>query len=75
MTFTFCVIFGLDDAITRLNFIYGLNEYSNLSISRSSFNKTFDVAIKARLIAQNNEFPFTLVLYSSLTIDSSLDDD
>ena len=35
--------FGLDDAITRLNFIYGLNEYSNLSISRSSYNKTFDL--------------------------------
>jgi hypothetical protein len=67
--------FGLDDAITRLNFIYGLNDYSNLSISRSSYNKTFDVALKARLIAQNNEFPFTLVLYSSLTIDSSLDDE
>jgi hypothetical protein len=62
--------FGLDDAITRLNFIYGLNDYSNLSISRSSYNKTFDVALKVRLIAQNNEFPFTLVLYSSLTIDS-----
>lgn len=65
--------FGLDDAITRLNFIYGLNDYSNFSFSRSSYNKTYDIAYKARLISQNNEFPFTLVLYSSLTIDSSIE--
>ena len=29
--------FGLDDAVTRLNFIYGLNSFSNLSFSRTSY--------------------------------------
>ena len=34
--------FGLDDAVTRLNFIYGLNSFSNISFSRTSYKKTFD---------------------------------
>ena len=32
--------FGLDDAVTRLNFIYGLTDWLNVSVSRSSFEKT-----------------------------------
>ena len=33
--------FGLDQAVTRLNFIYGITDGINLGISRSSFQKTY----------------------------------
>ena len=64
--------FGLDDAVTRLNFIYGLNSFSNISFSRTSYKKIYDVGLKSRLIPQTENFPVTLVFYSSITLDSSL---
>tara|TARA_Y100000385_G_scaffold285093_1_gene344366 strand:+ start:413 stop:1264 length:852 start_codon:yes stop_codon:yes gene_type:complete len=65
--------FGLDDAVTRLNFIYGLNSFSNISFSRTSYKKIFDLGFKSRLIKQSENFPFTLVYYCSITLDSSLE--
>ena len=64
--------FGLDEAVTRLNFIYGLNSFTNVSFSRTTYKKTFDIGIKTRLAAQTENFPVTMVLYSSTTLDSSL---
>ena len=65
--------FGLDDAITRLNFIYGINDYSNLSISRTTFKKTYDLGYKSKLISQSESYPITVVFYFSATLDSSLE--
>ena len=67
--------FGLDDAITRLNFIYGINDYSNLSISRTTFKKTYDLGYKSKLISQSESYPITVVFYFSATLDSSLDEE
>ena len=67
--------FGLDDAITRLNFIYGINDYSNLSISRTTFKKTYDLGYKSRLISQSETYPITVVFYFSATLDSSLEEE
>ena len=68
--------FGLDQAVTRLNFIYGLSDFMNISISRSSFQKTYEGALKYRLIGQKKEgFPLTIVGYNSLTINTDLDED
>ncbi|MDJ0645368.1 MAG: DUF5777 family beta-barrel protein [Flavobacteriaceae bacterium] len=68
--------FGLDQAVTRLNFIYGLTDWLNVSVSRSSFNKTYEGALKYRLIRQKkNDFPVTLVGYNSVTINTSLDEE
>ena len=65
-------LFGLDEAVTRLNFIYGLNSFSNISFSRTSLNQVFDLGFKFRLLPQTENFPVTLVFYSSTTLDSSL---
>jgi len=66
--------FGLDDAVTRLNFIYGLSDNFNISLSRSSFQKIYEGAIKYNLIKQqDNGFPFTLVGYNSILINTALD--
>jgi hypothetical protein len=68
--------FGLDDAVTRLNFIYGLSDGFNVSISRSSFQKIYESAIKYRIARQmDNGFPFTIVGYHSLLINSALEKD
>ncbi|WP_274475727.1 DUF5777 family beta-barrel protein [Mangrovimonas aestuarii] len=68
--------FGLDDALTRLNFIYGICDGFNISLSRSSYQKTYEGALKYRLLTQEDgEFPFTVVGYNSLTINTALEKD
>ena len=72
----FDTFFGLDDAVTRLNFIYGLSDAINISVSRSSYQKIYQGAIKYRLVRQkNNGFPFTLVGYNAILINSGLEKD
>lgn len=67
--------FGLDDAVTRLNFVYGLSDAVNISVSRSSFQKIYESAVKYRLYRQQeNGFPFTIVGYNSILINSALDE-
>ena len=66
--------FGLDDAVTRLNFIYGLTDNLNISVSRSSFQKIYEASIKYKLARQqDNGFPFTVVGYNSAFINTALD--
>ncbi len=68
--------FGLDDAVTRLNFVYGLSEGVNIGVSRSSFNKTYQTSIKYRLLRQvKNGFPFTIVGYNEILINTGLEKD
>ncbi len=66
--------FGLDFANTRLHFIYGFSDGFNLSIARSSFNKTYDVSGKYRFVQQNEKFPVTVVGYSQIAFNTLLDE-
>lgn len=67
-------LFGLDQASTRIQFIYGLTKAINISFSRSKFGKTYDLATKYRLKAQQkNGFPFSVVGYNLIAIDTELD--
>ncbi len=66
--------FGLDDAVTRLNFIYGISDGFNIGVSRSSYQKIYEGSLKYRLVnQQKNGFPFTVVGYNSLMINTALD--
>ncbi|OEK07712.1 hypothetical protein A8C32_16800 [Flavivirga aquatica] len=68
--------FGLDDAVTRLNFVYGINDRLNIGLSRSSFLKTYQGSIKYRLFRQQgNGFPFTIVSFNSVLINTALEKD
>ncbi len=70
----FDTFLGLDDAVTRLNFIYGISDKVNISVSRSSFQKIYEGAIKFELIRQKeNGFPLTVVSYNSALINTALD--
>ncbi len=67
--------FGLDQAVTRLNFIYGISDGINIGVSRSSFLKTYESSLKLRLIRQKkNGFPFAIVGFGTLLINGALDD-
>ncbi len=67
--------FGLDQAVTRLNFIYGISDGINIGVSRSSFEKTYEASLKLRLLRQQKSgFPFTVVLFNSLLINTALDE-
>lgn len=67
--------FGLDDAVTRINFVYGLSNNLNIGVSRSSYQKIYETSIKYRLIRQEkNGFPFTIVSYNSFLINTALDE-
>ena len=69
-------LFGLDEAVTHLNFVYGLSDNINISASRSSNQKIYEVATKFRLVNQlAGKIPFTVVGYTSVLANTSLDTD
>ncbi|WP_460219581.1 DUF5777 family beta-barrel protein [Psychroserpens sp. MEBiC05023] len=68
--------FGLDDAVTRLNFVYGISDGFNVGISRSSFQKIYEASAKYRIFRQQNKgFPFTIVGFNSILINTALEED
>ncbi len=68
--------FGLDDAVTRLNFVYGISENINIGVSRSSYQKIYEGSLKYRLLRQqDNGFPFTIVGFNAILINTALDKD
>ena len=66
--------FGLDDAVTRLNFVYGITDAINIGVSRSSFQKIYEASAKYRLVRQKeNGFPFTVVAFNSILVNTALE--
>jgi hypothetical protein len=64
--------FGFDDALTKIGGIYGVTDWFSVSLSRHTFNKTFEGAIKYRLANQMEEgFPVTIVGYNTLDVNGS----
>ena len=63
--------FGLDDANTQIKFLYGINEWLTVHASRSGFQKSYEVAVKYRLMPQqDNGFPVTIVGFNSLVFNT-----
>lgn len=63
--------FGLDGANIRLGLEYGLTDWLNVGIGRSSFEKTFDGFLKYKLLRQSaggRSMPFSVVGFSSMAI-------
>lgn len=66
--------FGLDEAVTRIHFVYGITDAINIGVSRSSFLKIYDITAKYRLVRQEeNGFPFTIVGFNALLINTALE--
>ena len=68
--------FGLDDAVTRINFVYGITDAINIGVSRSSFQKIYEASAKYRLVRQKDHgFPFTIVGYNSILVNTALEEE
>ena len=66
--------FGLDQAVTRLNLIYGVTDAINIGVSRSSFRKIYESSLKIRLLREKKgKWPFTVVSSSNILINTSLE--
>lgn len=66
-------LFGLDNANIRFGLEYGVNDWLTLGFGRSRNEKLYDGFVKARLLRQSSgkkKFPFTLVVFSSIGINT-----
>lgn len=65
--------FGLDNSTIRLGLEYGIIFYLTVGVGRSSYEKTFDGFLKARLLRQSKgakNMPVTLTLFTSMDLNS-----
>ena len=66
--------FGLDNAVTQIKFIYGINDWLNVGVARSSNLKKYGIHAKYRLAQQQTDgFPVTIVGYNLVTANTALD--
>ena len=66
-------LFGLDQSTIRFGLEYGIFNWLNAGIGRSSFKKTYDGYLKARLLRQssgNKNMPFTLTAFSGIALNT-----
>lgn len=64
--------FGLDNANTKIEFIYGLFDGFQVGISRESLRKTYAGLIKFRLVEQKTGSPINIVGYSTINVNTEL---
>ncbi len=65
--------FGLDAAYTKLGGIYGVTNWLSLGLSRQTYQKTYELAVKYKLANQiDGGFPVTIVGYNTMDIRSDL---
>lgn len=65
--------FGLDNADVRLSLDYSINDWLNIGVGRSSFQKTYDGSIKAKILRQSTGkkvMPISLTAFASAYINS-----
>ncbi len=65
--------FGLDQATIRLGLDYGINERLSFSLGRSSYEKTYDVSLKYKILRQQTglkDIPVTLSWFSGAYLKS-----
>lgn len=73
LTHGFENFFGLDEAKTKLGGIYGVTNWLSVGVSRHTYQKTYETALKYRLANQIEDgFPVTIVGYNTLDINSEL---
>jgi Membrane bound beta barrel domain (DUF5777) len=66
-------MWGLDVATIRLGFEYGINDWLSVGVGRSSYEKTFDGSVKAKILRQSTgarEMPLSLSFYGGAMLNS-----
>lgn len=64
--------FGLDNATTKLGVIYGLADWMSVNFARHTYQKTYELGAKYRVVKQEGESPVDIVGYNVLDINSEL---
>jgi len=66
--------FGLDNAVTKIAFLYGFTDWLNLGIARSTREASYGLHAKYSIVRQKNGgFPFNITGYNLATINTDLD--
>jgi len=66
-------LFGLNRATIRLGFEYGINDFLSVGFGSSSWKKTYDGFVKAKLLRQSSgskNIPLTLSYIGSVTVNT-----
>lgn len=64
--------FGLDNAVTKIAFDYGLTDWLTIGLGRGTYEKEYDGFVKAKILKQtvNNKMPLTLSYVGAMFIQS-----
>lgn len=64
-------LFGIDQGTTRLGFEYGIKDIVGFSVGRSTYEKTYDCAVKIKVLRQQTglkNIPVTVSVYQAVFI-------
>lgn len=64
--------FGLDQATTKIQLLYGISPRLQLGVSRDSYEKTYSGTAKIKLYRQSDKMPVNIALYGSMDINTFL---
>lgn len=68
----FDTFFGLDNANTKIQLVYGIVDGLQIGLSRESFRKTYAGSLKAKLINQTNKSPLTVTFFGTVNLNSQI---
>lgn len=64
--------FGLDNANTKIQLVYGIVDGFQVGLSRESLGKSFAGSTKIKIVSQSNKFPLTLSGFSTVTYNTAI---
>ena len=67
--------FGMDNANTKIQLVYGLFKGFQLGLSRESLRKTYAGSAKLKLFNQTSSFPVNLTAYTTINYNTELKKD
>lgn len=64
--------FGLDNANTKIQLLYGIIDGFQVSLSRESLRKTYAGSAKVKIIGQSDKFPLFISAYTTINYNSAV---
>ncbi len=71
----FDTFFGLDNANTKIQMVYGIFNGVQIGMARESIRKTYSSHIKAKFMSQSKDFPVNIVGYATVNIRTDIKED
>jgi len=71
----FSTFFGLDNANTKIQLVYGVLDFLQIGASRESLRKTYAGSLKIKILQQNQDIPINVVGYTTININTELKED